>query len=168
MNSSKEISEARRTLAVGWFDNAPFRSICRKYLPRIKEVFFAWPGVTASRPMAEWTPERKRLFFEDIAWRRGEGIELDAIFNANCYGDIAISNTLADHVTGVLGEMGEKYSVSKAAVAIAWILRHPARMQAIAGTMNPDHLRDICAASKVSLTHQEWYQLYLASGKFLP
>lgn len=68
----------------------------------------------------------------------------------------------------VLGEMGEKYSVSKAAAAIAWILRHPARMQAIAGTMNPDHLRDICAASKVSLTHQEWYQLYLASGKFLP
>ena len=68
----------------------------------------------------------------------------------------------------MLGEMGEKYSVSKAAVAIAWILRHPARMQAIAGTMNPDHLRNICAASKVSLTHQEWYQLYLASGKFLP
>lgn len=68
----------------------------------------------------------------------------------------------------VLGELGEKYGVPKTAVAIAWILRHPARMQAIAGTMNPGHLRDICAASRVDLTHQEWYQLYLASGKFLP
>ena len=68
----------------------------------------------------------------------------------------------------VLGEIGEKYGVSKTAVAIAWILRHPAKMQAIAGTMNPDHLRDICAAAGVTLTHQEWYQLYLASGKFLP
>ena len=68
----------------------------------------------------------------------------------------------------VLGELGEKYNVPKTAVAIAWILRHPARMQAIAGTMNPDHLRDICVASKVSLTHREWYQLYLASGKSLP
>lgn len=68
----------------------------------------------------------------------------------------------------VLGEMGEQYSVAKTAVAIAWILRHPARMQAIAGTMNPDHLKDICAASKVHLTHQEWYRLYLAAGKFLP
>ena len=68
----------------------------------------------------------------------------------------------------VLGELGEKYGVSKTAVAIAWILRHPAKMQAIAGTMNPDHLRDICAAAGVTLTHQEWYQLYLASGKFLP
>lgn len=68
----------------------------------------------------------------------------------------------------VLAELGEKYSVSKTAVAIAWILRHPAKMQAIAGTMNPDHLRDICDASKVELTHHEWYQLYLAAGKFLP
>ena len=68
----------------------------------------------------------------------------------------------------VLGELGGKYNVSKTAIAIAWILRHPAHMQAIAGTMNPEHLRDICAASGVCLTHQEWYQLYLASGKFLP
>ena len=67
-----------------------------------------------------------------------------------------------------LAELAAKYHVSKTAIAIAWILRHPARMQAIAGTMNPDHLRDICAAAGVCLTHQEWYQLYLASGKFLP
>ena len=67
-----------------------------------------------------------------------------------------------------LGEIGEKYGVPKTAVAIAWILRHPARMQAIAGTMNPAHLRDICAAASFRLTHQEWYRLYLAAGKFLP
>ena len=90
MNHDKENKASNRTLAVGWFDNAPFRAICGKYVLRIKEVFFAWPGVTASRPMAEWTPERKQLFFEDIAWCRNEGMELDAIFNANCYGDIAI------------------------------------------------------------------------------
>jgi len=68
----------------------------------------------------------------------------------------------------VLGRLGEKYGVPKTAIAIAWILRHPAKMQAIAGTMNPDHLKDICDATKVDLTHNEWYQLYLASGKFLP
>ena len=68
----------------------------------------------------------------------------------------------------VLGEIGEKYGAPKTAVAIAWILRHPARMQAIAGTMNPSHLRDICEASKVELTHNEWYRIYRASGKFLP
>jgi hypothetical protein len=52
MNHDKENKASNRTLAVGWFDNAPFRTICVKYLSRIKEVFFAWPGVTASRPMA--------------------------------------------------------------------------------------------------------------------
>ncbi|MBR4993005.1 MAG: aldo/keto reductase [Lachnospiraceae bacterium] len=67
-----------------------------------------------------------------------------------------------------LAEVGDKYGVSKTAIAIAWILRHPAKIQAIAGTMNPDHLRDICDATKVELTHHEWYQLYLASGKNLP
>ena len=68
----------------------------------------------------------------------------------------------------VLGEIGEKYGVPKTAVAIAWILRHPARMQAVAGTMNPRHLKDVCMAADVRLTHREWYELYLASGKFLP
>ena len=67
-----------------------------------------------------------------------------------------------------LGEVAEKYGVSKTAVAIAWILRHPAKMQAIAGTMNPEHLRDMAAASKAELTHNEWYKLYMASGKVLP
>ena len=68
----------------------------------------------------------------------------------------------------VLAELGDKYGVSKTAIAIAWILRHPAKMQAIAGTMNPVHLKEICDATKVKLTHNEWYKLYLASGKKLP
>ena len=67
-----------------------------------------------------------------------------------------------------LAEVAENHGVSKTAVAIAWILRHPAHMQAIAGTMNPDHLREVCDASKVELSREEWYRLYLASGKFLP
>ncbi len=71
-------------------------------------------------------------------------------------------------LNAALAEVGDKYGVSKTAVAIAWILRHPAKMQAIVGTMNPDHLKDICDACKAELTHKEWYDIYLASGKFLP
>ena len=67
-----------------------------------------------------------------------------------------------------LGEVADKYGVSKTAIAIAWILRHPAKMQAIVGTMNPEHLRDIATAGDITLTHNEWYKLYLASGKMLP
>lgn len=71
-------------------------------------------------------------------------------------------------LNNVLATLGEQYGVPKTAIAIAWILRHPAGMQAIVGTMNPQHLRDICEAAKVNLTHNEWYRLYLASGKHLP
>ncbi|WP_027725135.1 aldo/keto reductase [Tuberibacillus calidus] len=67
-----------------------------------------------------------------------------------------------------LGEMAEKNGVTKSAVAIAWILRHPARIQPIVGTTNPARLRDICRASQVSLTRKEWYDLYKAAGKTLP
>ena len=41
-------------------------------------------------------------------------------------------------------------------------------MQAIIGTMNPDHIKDICAASDVNLSHHDWYALYLSAGKYLP
>ena len=81
--------------------------------------------------------------------------------------------TFVDHpdfpeLNKVLGELAEKYGVSKTAIAIAWILRHPAKMQVLAGTMNPDHLKDLAQSVNVELTHQEWYKLYLSSGKFLP
>ena len=81
---------------------------------------------------------------------------------------VFVDNPEYPELNKVLGAIGKKYGVSKTAVAIAWILRHPAKMQAIAGTMNIGHLKEICDAGKVSLTHHEWYELYLASGKFLP
>ncbi|MBP3372198.1 MAG: aldo/keto reductase [Clostridia bacterium] len=68
----------------------------------------------------------------------------------------------------VLGELAEREGVSKAAIAIAWVLRHPAKMQAIIGTMNPEHVKDACAATNVKLSHHDWYALYLASGRYLP
>lgn len=81
---------------------------------------------------------------------------------------IFIDNPEFPELNAVLGELAEKYGVSKTAVAIAWIIRHPAKMQVIAGTMNPAHLKETCDACTFTLTHEEWYKLYLASGKFLP
>ena len=81
--------------------------------------------------------------------------------------------TFVDHadfpeLNKALAEIADKNGVSKSAVALAWILRHPANMQTIVGTMNPSHLKDACDACKVTLSRQEWYQLYLAAGKYLP
>ena len=65
-------------------------------------------------------------------------------------------------------EIGEKYSLTKTGVAAAWILRHPTNMQLIAGTMNPEHLKEICKASDVKLTRSEWYEIYRSAGHMLP
>ncbi len=67
-----------------------------------------------------------------------------------------------------LAEIGEKYGLTKTGVAAAWILRHPAKMQLIAGTMNPERLESICQASNVTLTRAEWYEIYRAAGHSLP
>ena len=67
-----------------------------------------------------------------------------------------------------LGEIGEKYGLTKTGAAAAWILRHPANMQIIAGTMNVEHLGEICKAADVVLTRSEWYEIYRAAGHCLP
>lgn len=79
-----------------------------------------------------------------------------------------IDNPEFPELNEVLADLASFYGVSKAAIAIAWILRHPAKMQVILGTMNPKHLSETCEAVNITLTHEEWYRLYLASGKFLP
>lgn len=95
----------RRKLAVGWFHNAPFQEACAVHLARIREVFFAWPGVLSCRPAPEYTPELRQRMVEDLAWARAHGIELDTLFNCNCYGERAISPELADFVGRTLREM---------------------------------------------------------------
>ncbi|WP_163582568.1 aldo/keto reductase [Gracilibacillus saliphilus] len=67
-----------------------------------------------------------------------------------------------------LQEYAEKKGVTKSAIAIAWILRHPARMQPIVGTMNPERLQNVAKASEVNLTREEWYDLYRIAGNKLP
>lgn len=68
----------------------------------------------------------------------------------------------------VLNELAEKYNVTNSAIAIAWILRHPAKIQPIVGTTSSERLQELCKASDITLTREEWYALYLAAGKKLP
>lgn len=67
-----------------------------------------------------------------------------------------------------LNRVSEVYGVSPTAVALAWLLRHPAGIQPITGTTNPDRLPDLAAACSITLERQDWYSLYRAAGKTLP
>ena len=71
---------------------------------------------------------------------------------------------LNDH----LQRIAEKYGVTKNAIATAWILRHPAKMQVLLGSMNPERLTQMIQGVDITLDRQEWYDLYLAAGNDLP
>ena len=67
-----------------------------------------------------------------------------------------------------LDRLAIKYGVTPSTIAISWILRYPAKMQAVVGTTNPKHLREVSQAANFSLTRKEWYEIYLAAGNNLP
>lgn len=68
----------------------------------------------------------------------------------------------------VLADLAEKYGTTKTGIASAWIFRHPAKIQMVAGTTNLKRLREIALAADIRLTREEWYQLYLSAGHILP
>ncbi|SDO33926.1 aldo/keto reductase [Halobacillus aidingensis] len=79
-----------------------------------------------------------------------------------------VGNDAFPEVNAKLQELAEKYEVTDSAIAIAWILRHPANIQPVVGTMNTQRMQDIAKASHIVLSREEWYELYRAAGNDLP
>lgn len=67
-----------------------------------------------------------------------------------------------------LDALSEKYGVSPTAIAAAWIFRHPANIQLVAGTTSRERMAQIIQGSEITLERGEWYSLYLAAGHTLP
>ncbi|HGP8554943.1 TPA: aldo/keto reductase family oxidoreductase [Streptococcus pneumoniae] len=79
-----------------------------------------------------------------------------------------VGNEKFQALNQVLDRLAIKYGVTSSIIAISWILRYPAKMQAVVGTTNPKHLREVSRAANFSLTRKEWYEIYLAAGNNLP
>ncbi len=71
-------------------------------------------------------------------------------------------------LNAVLDRLAKKYDVTPGAVALAWILRYPAKMQAVIGTTKATRIREAARACDFDLTREEWYELYKAAGRQLP
>ena len=79
-----------------------------------------------------------------------------------------VGNEKFQALNQVLDRLAIKYGVTSSTIAISWILRYPAKMQAVVGTTNPKHLIEASQATNFSLTRKEWYEIYLAAGNNLP
>ena len=68
----------------------------------------------------------------------------------------------------VLEEVGARYGVSSTTISLAWILRHPAKMQAVVGSINPKRIAECAKAAEIELSRADWYEIYRGAGHRLP
>jgi len=89
-------------------------------------------------------------------------------FQYGFFEGVFLDNDKFPELNAQINVVAEKYGVSNTTIAIAWLLRHPANMQPVTGTMNVSRLADCCKASEIVLTREEWYSIYRAAGNVLP
>lgn len=89
-------------------------------------------------------------------------------FQYGFFEGVFLGNEKFPKLNEVINRLADEKGVADTAIAIAWLLRHPAKMQPIVGTTNTKRLLDIAKASDITLSRQEWYEIYRAAGNVLP
>lgn len=68
-----------------------------------------------------------------------------------------------------LDEIASQNKISRTALALAWLLKHPAGIIPIVGTAKPDHIREAAKADDVEVDREDWYRILVAArGESLP
>ena len=86
--------QARTKFSVGYYltekENSPtsFAELARRFAPRLKEVYFPWPGLAYGRTVTGLPNEEERTV-ADLKYCRDHGMKLDLLANAMCYGETA-------------------------------------------------------------------------------
>jgi predicted oxidoreductase len=89
-------------------------------------------------------------------------------FQYGFFEGVFLDNDKFPQLNAKINEIASKYGARNTTIALAWILRHPANMQPVTGTMNIERLKDCIKAAEIYLTREEWYDIYRAAGNILP
>lgn len=89
-------------------------------------------------------------------------------FQAALFNGVFLGNPDYPELNEVIDRLAAEYDVAPEAIATAWITRHPAGIQVVLGTTNPDRLRAASAGADLSLTRPQWYELTRAAGHTIP
>ena len=89
-------------------------------------------------------------------------------FLINLQEGIFANHPAYEELNQTIQHYADDYGVAAEAIVVAWILRHPAKIQTIVGSMNPDRLTKIAQAFDVQLTREQWYHIYRSTGNVLP
>ena len=89
-------------------------------------------------------------------------------FQYGFFEGVFLDNPKFPELNKVINRIAAAHGVSNTTIALTWLLRHPAKMQPVTGTMNIDRLKDCIKAADVSLSREEWYEIFIAAGNKLP
>lgn len=89
-------------------------------------------------------------------------------FQAGFFTGVFLGSPEYPELNAVIDRLSAQYGVPPVAIATAWILRHPARMQVVLGTTTPERVAGAAQGSDVTLTRAEWYELFRAAGHIVP
>jgi predicted oxidoreductase len=89
-------------------------------------------------------------------------------FQYGFFAGVYLGNPKFSVLNAKIDEIAAQYGVSNTTTVIAWLLRHPANMQPVIGTMNVERLLDCTKAADIRLTREDWYKIYFAGGNDMP
>jgi predicted oxidoreductase len=89
-------------------------------------------------------------------------------FQAGFFSGVFLGSPEYPELNAVIDRLAAKYDVPAIAVATAWITRHPAQMQVVLGTTNPERVAGAALGSDLPLTRAEWYEMFRAAGYTVP
>lgn len=95
-------------------------------------------------------------------------IQAWSVLQFDYFGGVFLGSEKYPELNRVLERLAEKYQVTPSAIAIAWVLRYSAQMQAVIGTTKSERVAQAAKAADIVLTRKEWYEIYLAAGNDLP
>ncbi|EST23280.1 aldo/keto reductase [Streptomyces niveus] len=89
-------------------------------------------------------------------------------FQAGFFTGVFLGSSDYPELNAVIDRLAAQYDVPAIAIATAWITRHPALMQVVLGTTNPERVAGAAQGSELPLTRAEWYELFRAAGHLVP
>ena len=95
-------------------------------------------------------------------------IQAWSVLQFDYFGGVFLGSEKYPELNRVLERLAEKYQVTTSAIAITWVLRYPAQMQAVIETTKSERVAQAAKAADIVLTRKEWYEIYLAAGNDLP
>ncbi|MFS0868905.1 aldo/keto reductase [Paenibacillus xylanilyticus] len=129
----------------------------------LDKIGFVEAGVTVNRPQA-----KENVFpYGTMEYCQAEHIQLQAwgpLSQGRFTGRVVEGQRPEiEHTAQVVHRIAGERGVTAESVVLAWLMKHPAGIQPVIGSIRPERIRACRDATRIELTRYEWYELYSAS-----